>query len=56
MQRLVALLADEPGVAPDLPLVAELVARAAGSGLDVSLRLEGDRESLAPERTHLPTG
>lgn len=53
MRRLVALLTDAPGVAPDLPLVGELVARAAGSGLDVSLRLEGDRESLAPEVTHL---
>lgn len=53
MGRLVALLGDAPGVAPDLPLVGELVARAAGSGLDVSLRLEGDRDSLAPEVTHL---
>ena len=29
---------------PDLALVEELVARAAGSGLDVTLRLEGERE------------
>jgi signal transduction histidine kinase len=42
MGRLVALLGDEPaGPAPDLALVEELVARAAGSGLDVTLRLEG---------------
>ena len=50
MARLVALLGDPEaaGAAPDLPLVGELVARAKGSGLDVSLRLEGDRESLPP--------
>jgi signal transduction histidine kinase len=48
MGRLVALLGDEEaiGPAPDLILVEELVARAAGSGLDVRLRLEGDREGL----------
>jgi signal transduction histidine kinase len=48
MGRLVALLGDAEatGPAPDLPLVEELVARAAGSGLDVTLRLEGDREGL----------
>ena len=32
--------------APDLALVEQLVARAAGSGLDVTLRLEGEREGL----------
>ncbi|HEX5922855.1 MAG TPA: histidine kinase [Baekduia sp.] len=48
MGRLVALLGDEHaiGPAPDLALVEELVARAAGSGLDVTLRLEGGREGL----------
>jgi signal transduction histidine kinase len=48
MGRLVALLGDEKaiGPAPDLALVEELVARAAGSGLDVTLRLEGEREGL----------
>jgi signal transduction histidine kinase len=48
MGRLVALLSDETaiGPAPDLELVRELVARAAGTGLDVSLRLEGEREGL----------
>jgi signal transduction histidine kinase len=48
MGRLVALLGDEDaiGPAPDLTLVEELVARAAGSGLDVTLRLEGAREGL----------
>jgi signal transduction histidine kinase len=51
MGRLVALLGDEGaiGPAPDLALVEELVARAAGSGLDVSLRLEGEREGLPAE-------
>ncbi len=48
MRRLVALLGDEraTGPAPDLALVDELVARAAGSGLDVTLRLEGGREGM----------
>ena len=48
MGRLVMLLGDEDaiGAAPDLALVDELVARAAGSGLDVTMRLEGDREGL----------
>jgi signal transduction histidine kinase len=48
MGRLVALLGDEAAVghAPDFALVEELVARAAGSGLDVRLRLEGEREGL----------
>jgi signal transduction histidine kinase len=51
MGRLVALLGDEKaiGPAPDLALVEELVARAAGSGLDVTLRLEGEREGLPAE-------
>jgi signal transduction histidine kinase len=46
MGRLVSLLGDERAIAPapDLALVEELVTRAAGSGLDVSLRLEGERE------------
>jgi signal transduction histidine kinase len=48
MGRLVALLGDEGaiGPAPDLTLVEEIVARAAGSGLDVTLRLEGERDGL----------
>jgi signal transduction histidine kinase len=48
MGRLVALLADEQEVAdaPDLALVQELVARAVGTGLDVTLRLEGDHSAL----------
>jgi signal transduction histidine kinase len=46
--RLVALLSDEDaiGPAPDLSLVEDLVATATGSGLDITLRLEGEREGL----------
>jgi signal transduction histidine kinase len=48
MHQLVALLADDDAIghAPDLTLLEELVARAAGTGLDVTLRLEGSREGL----------
>jgi signal transduction histidine kinase len=51
MGRLVALLADDDaiGAAPDLELVEELVAHAAGAGLDVTLRLEGEREGYPVE-------
>jgi signal transduction histidine kinase len=49
MGRLVALLGDErpAGAAPDIALIEELVDRAAGSGLNVNLRLEGDRRGLS---------
>jgi signal transduction histidine kinase len=48
MGRLVALLGDaiDAGPAPDIALVEELVARAAGSGLDVTLRLEGPLDDV----------
>lgn len=48
MGRLVDLLADDSaiGEAPDLTLVEELIAHAAGTGLDVTLRLEGERDGL----------
>ena len=51
MGLLVALLSDEQtvGPAPDLSVVEELVTRASGSGLDVTLRLEGEREGLPAE-------
>jgi len=54
MHQLVALLADDDAIghAPDLTLVEELVARAAGSGLDVTLRLEGSREGLPAVAVH----
>jgi signal transduction histidine kinase len=53
--RLVALLGDEDaiGTAPDLSLVEDLVARAADTGLDVTLRLEGEREGLPAATSHL---
>ncbi|MGD9571087.1 MAG: sensor histidine kinase [Thermoleophilia bacterium] len=51
MGLLVDLLADEAAPAPDLGLVEELVGRAAGSGLDVTLTLAGDREGLPPAVT-----
>ena len=55
MGRLVALLGDEPaGPAPDLALVEELVARAAGSGLDVTLRLEGTVDEVPLGRRRRP--
>lgn len=46
--RLVALLGDatEAGQAPDLRVVEKLIERAAGSGLHVTLRLEGERDGL----------
>jgi signal transduction histidine kinase len=58
MGRLVALLGDEKaiGPAPDLAVIEELVARAAGSGLDVSLRLEGQREGLPAPVVATATG
>ena len=48
LARLVALLGDREAAtsAPDLALVQELVDRAAASGLDVRLRLEGDTVGL----------
>jgi signal transduction histidine kinase len=54
MTQLVALLSDDEAIghAPDLALVEELVARAAGSGLDVTLRLEGSREGLPAAAVH----
>jgi signal transduction histidine kinase len=53
--RLVALLGDEGaiGAAPDLSLVEDLVARAAETGLDVTLRLEGEREGLPAATSEL---
>lgn len=46
--RLVNMLADvhSAGPGPDVAVVEELVARAAESGLQVALRLEGERERL----------
>jgi signal transduction histidine kinase len=48
MGRLVSMLADEDGPRPaaDAGLVEALVAKAAAGGLDVTLRLEGEREGV----------
>jgi signal transduction histidine kinase len=48
MGRLVALLGEDGAIGepPDLAVLEEIVARAAGSGLDVTLRLEGERDGL----------
>jgi signal transduction histidine kinase len=48
MGRLVTLLGDDlpDEQAPDLALVEELVSRAAGSGLEVALRLEGPLDDV----------
>jgi signal transduction histidine kinase len=48
LERLVGLLAgtETIGTTPDLRLVEDLVARASGTGLDVSLELTGDRDDL----------
>jgi signal transduction histidine kinase len=53
--RLVALLGDQDAIgrAPDLSVVEELVACATGTGLDVTLSLEGDREGLPAETSEL---
>lgn len=55
MALLVELLADERAAAgdADIALVEDLVGRAAGSGLDVTLALEGDRGGLPPETARL---
>lgn len=55
MGRLVVLLGDETaiGTAPDLALVDELVERAARSGLDVTMRLEGRTEGLPADVAEL---
>ncbi|HMN97817.1 MAG TPA: histidine kinase [Miltoncostaeaceae bacterium] len=55
MGLLVELLADEraTGADADIALVEDLVARASGSGLDVTLVLGGDRSGVAPEAARL---
>ena len=53
LQRLVALLDGTPVGGPELALIEEVVTRAAGSGLDVSCRFEGDRDGVAAPTAHL---
>jgi signal transduction histidine kinase len=56
LDQLIELLsgsADDVGRGPDLSLVDKVVTRAARSGLDVSCRLEGDRDRVAAPVAHL---
>jgi signal transduction histidine kinase len=57
LMRLVALLSDQDGPAseglPGLARIEELVVRAAGSGLDVTLRLAGDCADVEPGLAHV---
>lgn len=53
LQRLVDLLGGTDLGDTDLALVEEVVARATGSGLDVTCRYDGDREGIAAATAHL---
>jgi signal transduction histidine kinase len=53
LRRLVDLLGGAEVEGPDLALIDEVVSRAAGSGLDVSCRFEGSRESVPAPVAHL---
>lgn len=52
LARLVDLLDGETVEAPDLSLIDELVARAAGTGLAVTCRFEGERDGVAAPAAH----
>lgn len=56
LERLVELLAGQPDdhpVGPDLALVDEVVSRAGRSGLNVTCRVEGDRDRIPRPVAHL---
>jgi len=53
LHRLVGLLGGTEVGAPDLALIEEIVTRAARSGLDVSCRLEGERDGVAARTAHV---
>jgi signal transduction histidine kinase len=53
LHRLVELLGGTEVGGPDLPLIEEVVTRAARSGLDVSCRFEGDRDGVAAAAAHI---
>ena len=53
LHRLVELLGGTEVGGPDLTLIEEVVTRAARSGLDVSCRLEGDRDGVAVAAAHI---
>jgi len=52
LARLVDLLGGSPVETPDLSLIDEMVNRAAGSGLAVTCRFEGDRDGVAAPAAH----
>ena len=53
LHRLVELLGGTKVGTPDLALIEEIVTRAARSGLDVSCRLEGERDGVAAGTAHI---
>jgi signal transduction histidine kinase len=53
LQRLVDLLGGTEVRSPDLSLVDEIVASAARAGLQVTCRLEGDRDGVASDTAHV---
>jgi signal transduction histidine kinase len=53
LHRLVELLGGTEVGTPDLALIEEIVTRAARSGLDVSCRLEGERDGVAAGTAHI---
>ncbi|MFT4008978.1 MAG: histidine kinase [Nocardioidaceae bacterium] len=53
LERLIELLGGTQVETPDLSLIDEVVRRAAGSGLDVVCRFEGDRGGVSAGAAHL---
>jgi signal transduction histidine kinase len=53
LHRLVDLLGGTEVGTPDLALIEEIVTRAGRSGLDVSCRLEGERDGIAARTAHI---
>jgi signal transduction histidine kinase len=51
--RLIELLSGTDVAGPDLSMIEEVVTRAAGSGLDVSCRFDGDRDGVAAPAAHV---
>ncbi len=53
LQRLIDLLAGTDVVSPDLSLIDEVINQAARSGLQVTCRLEGDRDGVDAATAHV---
>jgi signal transduction histidine kinase len=51
--RLIELLSGTEVAGPDLSMIEEVVTRAAGSGLDVSCRFDGDRAGVPAPAAHV---